>query len=139
MAGGSEQDFAAVRPLLEALGSNVVRVGGPGAGHTAKVANQIIVGLMIEAVAEAFALAQRAGLDLRVVQEALRGGSAHSRVLDVQGSRMIEQDYAPAGRVATMHKDFQTALGLATGGRREFAKHGKHRGALRATRRPWRR
>lgn len=114
MAGGREDDFDRVRPVLDCLGGNVILVGGPGAGHLAKVANQIVVCLTIEAIAEAFALMERAGLDLRVVQSALRGGSAHSRILDIQGSRMIDRNYEPGGKVTTMLKDLRTALELSS-------------------------
>jgi 3-hydroxyisobutyrate dehydrogenase-like beta-hydroxyacid dehydrogenase len=113
MAGATATDFERARPVLEALGSNVVHVGGPGTGHTAKVANQIIVGLTLEAVAEALALAERAGLDPRLVQQALRGGWADSRILQGQGTRMIERDFTPGGKVKTMAKDLRLALELA--------------------------
>lgn len=112
MAGGSESDFARTEPLLRALGS-VVRVGGPGDGHLAKVVNQVIVGLTIEAVAEALALAEKAGLDPRLVQQALRGGSADSRILHAHGTRMIERDFAPRATVRTMLKDAHLGLELA--------------------------
>lgn len=113
MAGGTDEDVERARPVLEAVGSNVVHVGGPGAGHTAKVANQVIVGLALEAVAEALALVERAGLDPRLVQQALRGGWADSRILQGQGTRMIERDFVPGGKVKTMAKDMRMALELA--------------------------
>jgi len=112
MAGGSPQDVARAEPLLGALGS-VVRVGGPGDGHTAKLVNQVIVGLTIEAVAEALVLAEKAGLDPRLVQRALRGGSADSRILHAHGTRMIERTFAPHATVQTMLKDARLALVLA--------------------------
>jgi 2-hydroxy-3-oxopropionate reductase len=112
MAGGEAHDLARVEPLLEALGT-VVHVGGPGAGHTVKIVNQVIVGLMLEAIAEALALAEKAGLDPRLVQAALRGGSADSRLLQVQGARMIERDFAARGAVRTMLKDGRLGLSLA--------------------------
>jgi 3-hydroxyisobutyrate dehydrogenase-like beta-hydroxyacid dehydrogenase len=112
MAGGDPDDFARVEPILTELG-RVVRVGGPGAGHTVKLVNQIIVPLGIEAVAEALALAERCGLDLELVRDALRGGSADSRILQVQGTRMIEHDYAPAARAAVMLKDLRLISALA--------------------------
>ena len=99
MAGGSDEDVARVRPVLETVGANVVHVGGPGAGHMAKVANQVIVGLALEGVAEALALVEAAGLDPRLVQQALRGGWADSRILQGQGTRMIERDFVPGGKV----------------------------------------
>jgi 3-hydroxyisobutyrate dehydrogenase-like beta-hydroxyacid dehydrogenase len=112
MAGGTEEDFARARPVLEALGS-VVRVGGPGAGHTVKAINQVIVGLAIEAVAEALTLAEKCGIDPRLVQQALRGGFADSKVLQIHGTRMINRDYTPGGRARTHLKDLRLALSLA--------------------------
>ena len=112
MAGGETDDLGNVRPVLDALG-RVVHVGGPGAGHTVKVVNQVIVGLALEAVAEALALAERAGLDPAVVRTALRGGSADSRVLQIQGARMAERDFAPRGSVRTMQKDGRLGLDFA--------------------------
>jgi 3-hydroxyisobutyrate dehydrogenase-like beta-hydroxyacid dehydrogenase len=112
MAGGSEEDVRRAEPLLSQLG-RVVRVGGPGAGHTVKLVNQVIVPLTIEAVAEALALAERCGLDLEVVREALSGGSADSRILQVQGSRMIAHDYTPSARATIMLKDLRLISELA--------------------------
>jgi 3-hydroxyisobutyrate dehydrogenase-like beta-hydroxyacid dehydrogenase len=112
MAGGTAGDVERARPLLEALGS-VVRVGEPGAGHAVKIVNQVIVGLALEAVAEAVALAERAGLDPAVVREALRGGSADSRILQIQGARMSARDFAPRGSVRTMQKDGRLGLAFA--------------------------
>jgi 3-hydroxyisobutyrate dehydrogenase-like beta-hydroxyacid dehydrogenase len=113
MAGGSDEDVERVRPLLELMGANVIHVGGPGAGHMTKVANQVIVGMALEAVAEAIALAEAAGLDPRLVQQALRGGWADSRILQGQGTRMIERDFVPGGKVRTLRKDLAMALGVA--------------------------
>ena len=113
MAGGTERDFLRVRPILRTLGT-VVHVGEPGAGHTVKIINPTIVGLTIEAVAEALALAERSGLDLRLVKEALAGGSADSRILQVHGERMIEHGYAPGAKVTTMLKDLRMAAELAS-------------------------
>ena len=113
MAGGEPMHLTAAAPVLRALGGNVVTMGGPGAGHTAKVVNQIIVCLTIQAVAEALALGEACGLDLELVQAALRGGSADSLILQVQGARMIRRDYAPGGRVTTVRKDLSLALELA--------------------------
>lgn len=112
MAGGAEEDVARAAPLLSAVG-RVVHVGGPGAGHTAKLVNQVIVPLTIEAVAEALALAERCGLDLELTRDALRGGSADSRILHVQGTRMIERDYAPGARATVMQKDLRLIAELA--------------------------
>ncbi|MDR7481837.1 MAG: NAD(P)-dependent oxidoreductase [Armatimonadota bacterium] len=113
MVGGEAADVARVRPVLEALGGNVVHVGGPGSGHTTKVINQVIVALTIEAVAEALTLAERCGLDPRRVQEALRGGFADSKVLQIHGTRMIARDYTPGGRAALQLKDLRMAQALA--------------------------
>lgn len=112
MVGGTDADVARARPVLNALGS-VVHVGGPGAGHTTKVINQVIVGLTIEAVAEALTLAERCGLDPRRVQQALRGGFADSKVLQIHGTRMITRDYAPGGRARLQLKDLRHAAALA--------------------------
>lgn len=113
MAGGTVADFSRVHPFLEILGSNVVRVGGPGAGHTAKVINQLIVGLTIEAVAEALTLAEKSGLDPQLLQQALQGGFADSKILQLHGSRMISRAYVPGGRARTQLKDLHLAQELA--------------------------
>jgi 2-hydroxy-3-oxopropionate reductase len=112
MAGGSETDVERARPILETVG-RVVHVGGPGAGHQVKLVNQVIVPLTIEAVAEALALAERCGLELEVVREALQGGSADSRILQVQGGRMIARDYTPGARATVMRKDLRLIAELA--------------------------
>lgn len=117
MAGGQKDYFSRVKPVLDALGGNVVLVGGAGAGHTAKVINQLIVGLAIEAVAEALVLAERSGLDPGLVQQALRGGFADSKVMQIHGTRMIKRDYAPGGKVRTQLKDLRLALRLAEAAR----------------------
>jgi len=113
MAGGSAAAFARARPILETLGGNVVHVGGPGAGHVAKLVNQVIVALTIEAVAEALTLAERSGLDPHLIQQALVGGFADSPILRLQGTRMINRDYAPGGKAVFQLKDLRMALALA--------------------------
>ncbi len=113
MVGGTPADFERARPALEALGSNVVRVGEAGAGHTTKLINQVIVGLTIQAVAEALILAERSGLDPRLVQQALQGGFADSKILQLHGTRMIERRYVPGGKVATQLKDLRMARDVA--------------------------
>lgn len=113
MAGGSDEAFARAKPILVRLGKNVTHCGGTGAGQVAKAANQMIVGLTIAAVAEAFALARRAGVDPAKLREALAGGFAESRILEHHGQRMIEGDFAPGGRVALHRKDIRQALDLA--------------------------
>lgn len=111
MVGGTDEHVASARPVLEALG-NVTHVGGPGAGHTAKVVNQTMVGVILEAVAEGLALAERAGLDPAIIEDAVRGGSADTRPLRAQGPRMIARDYAPRAHVTTMLKDLRMASEL---------------------------
>jgi 3-hydroxyisobutyrate dehydrogenase-like beta-hydroxyacid dehydrogenase len=113
MVGGSEASVAQARPLLEPLAARVTRVGDLGAGQVAKTANQMIVGITIAAVAEALFLAGRAGVDPAGVREALTGGFADSRILDVHGQRMIAGDFAPGGRATTQQKDLREALELA--------------------------
>jgi len=112
MAGGAAPDVAWAMPVLQALG-RVVHVGGPGAGHTVKAINQLIVGLTIEAVSEALTLAEKCGIDPTLMQQALRGGFADSKVLQVHGTRMITRTYTPGGRARTHLKDLRLAVGLA--------------------------
>ena len=110
MCGGREETFAAVRPVLELMGKNITHVGEAGAGQVTKVANQIIVALNIEAVAEALLFASKAGADPARVREALMGGFASSRVLEVHGLRMIERTFAPGFRIRLHQKDLALAL-----------------------------
>ncbi len=114
MAGGGGEVFERVRPLLELMGTNITLVGDVGAGQTCKVANQIIVALTIEAVGEALLFASKAGVDPARVREALMGGFAGSRILEVHGQRMIERTFDPGFRMALHQKD----LGLALQGAR---------------------
>jgi 3-hydroxyisobutyrate dehydrogenase-like beta-hydroxyacid dehydrogenase len=113
MAGGTAEDLAHLRPVLEALGAGVVHVGPAGAGHITKLINQVIVSLTIEAVAEALTLAEASGLDPSLVQSALRGGFADSKILQIHGTRMITRAYVPGGKVTTQLKDLRLASGLA--------------------------
>jgi 3-hydroxyisobutyrate dehydrogenase-like beta-hydroxyacid dehydrogenase len=113
MAGGSEQAIARALPLFAALGKQFTHVGDVGAGQVAKAANQVIVGLNIGAVAEALALARWAGVDLNKVRQALLGGFAGSRILEVHGQRMIDNAFTPGARVTTQHKDMRQASELA--------------------------
>lgn len=106
MAGGDEGVIARLEPLFLAVGSRLVRVGGQGAGQVAKLCNQLIMVSAIEAVAEALHFAQRAGADPERVREALAGGSAASRVLDVMGARMVERDFEAGVEARLHHKDF---------------------------------
>lgn len=113
MAGGSREAFEAAMPLFCVLGRRVTRVGEAGAGQVAKAANQMIVGLTIGAVSEALALARAAGVDPARVREALDGGFASSRVLDLHGGRMVEGRFEPGARSSTQLKDLRQAEALA--------------------------
>lgn len=113
MVGGDEHVFARVRPLLELMGKTITHVGAVGAGQTAKIANQIIVALTIEAVAEALVFAARAGADPARVRDALMGGFAASRVLEVHGRRMIDRAFDPGFRIRLHQKDLGLALSNA--------------------------
>ncbi len=109
MAGGEAGRLARHSAVLAALG-RVTRVGPPGAGQLAKLANQVIVGITIGAVAEALLLAARGGADPAAVRAAIRGGFAESRILELHGARMLAEDYQPGGAVRTQLKDLATAL-----------------------------
>jgi 3-hydroxyisobutyrate dehydrogenase-like beta-hydroxyacid dehydrogenase len=113
MVGGAPADVERVRPLLDVLGANVAHVGGPGAGHAMKVVNQVIVGLSIDAVAEALALAGALGFGADEVQAALRGGSADTYQLRVMGTRMGRREYLPGAKLTTVRKDLAMADALA--------------------------
>jgi 2-hydroxy-3-oxopropionate reductase len=113
MAGGSEAAFERVRPLFELMGKNITLVGGVGSGQTCKVANQIIVALNIEAVAEALLFAAKMGTDPAKVRQALLGGFAASRVLEVHGERMVKRTFDPGFRIELHQKDLNLALASA--------------------------
>jgi 2-hydroxy-3-oxopropionate reductase len=113
MAGATESDFARVKPMLDALGSNVTRVGEPGSGHTMKVINQLIVGITIEAVAEALTLTEKIGMDPRLVQQVIKGGFADSKILQIHGTRMIDRQYKPGATAKMQLKDLRLAKSLA--------------------------
>lgn len=113
MVGASEDAFARAKPIFKVLAKNITHVGEVGAGQVAKAANQIIVGLTIGAVAEALALAKRAGVDPAKVRQALAGGFAASRILEVHGLRMVDQTFDPGGKATTQRKDLVQALELA--------------------------
>ena len=113
MAGGSEAAFARALPLLDVLGTRITHVGDTGAGQVAKAANQVIVGINIVGAAEALTLARRAGVDPERVRQALSGGFADSRILELHGRRMTSGDFTPGGKVTTQHKDMTQALELA--------------------------
>lgn len=110
MAGGSEQAFQRALPLFQAMGKNIVHIGEPGAGQTTKACNQMIVGMTIQAVAEAFTLAKKAGVDLEKMREVLLGGFAQSRILDLHGKRMIERNFTPGFKIKLHRKDMGIAL-----------------------------
>jgi 2-hydroxy-3-oxopropionate reductase len=110
MVGGPERAFDKVKPLFELMGKNITLVGGNGDGQTTKVANQIIVALTIEAVGEALLFASKAGADPARVRQALMGGFASSRVLEVHGERMIKRNFAPGFRIELHQKDLGLAL-----------------------------
>ena len=113
MVGAAEDTFAKVKPLLDLMGKNVTLVGGNGDGQTCKVANQIIVALNIEAVAEALLFASKAGADPAKVRQALMGGFASSRILEVHGERMVKRTFAPGFRIELHQKDLNLALASA--------------------------
>src|SRR3954467_7867719 len=110
MVGGSEAAFAKVKPLFELMGKNITLGGDVGAGQTTKVANQIIVALTIEAVGEALLFASKAGADPAKVREALMGGFASSRILEVHGERKVKRTFDPGFRIELHQKDLNLAL-----------------------------
>jgi 2-hydroxy-3-oxopropionate reductase len=110
MVGASDNSFDRVRPLFELMGKNITHVGGIGDGQTCKVANQIIVALNIEAVGEALLFAAKAGADPAKVRQALMGGFAASRILEVHGERMIKRTFNPGFRIELHQKDLKLAL-----------------------------
>jgi 2-hydroxy-3-oxopropionate reductase len=110
MVGGAQEAFDRVQPLFALMGKNVTLVGANGDGQTAKVANQIIVALTIQAVAEALLFASKAGADPARVRTALMGGFAASRILEVHGERMVKRTFAPGFRIALHQKDLNLAL-----------------------------
>jgi 2-hydroxy-3-oxopropionate reductase len=114
MVGGREEVFARAKPLFELMGKNITLVGANGDGQTTKVANQIIVALTIEAISEALLFAAKAGADPAKVRQALMGGFASSRILEVHGERLIKRNFAPGFRIELHQKD----LGLALEGAR---------------------
>jgi len=112
MAGAAQADFDAVAGILEAMG-RPQRVGPVGSGQVAKLCNQLIVGATLNVVAEALLLAQAAGADPAAVREAIRGGFAGSRILDVHGQRMLERNFVPGGQVKSQLKDLRNVLAAA--------------------------
>lgn len=110
MVGGDDAVFERVKPLFELMGKNITLIGGNGAGQTCKVANQIIVALNIAAVSEALVFASKAGADPAKVRQALMGGFASSRILEVHGERMVKRTFNPGFRIALHQKDLNLAL-----------------------------
>jgi len=113
MVGGKSETFDTVKPLFECMGKNITLVGEVGDGQTAKVANQIIVALNIEAVAEALLFAAKAGADPAKVRQALMGGFASSKILEVHGERMVKRTFDPGFRIELHQKDLNLALSTA--------------------------
>jgi len=112
MAGGEAAHFARALPVLQALG-RATHVGPTGSGQLAKLANQMIVGITIGAVAEALLLCEKGGADMAKVKEAITGGFADSRILQVHGQRMVERDFVPRARMTVQLKDLRNALGTS--------------------------
>ncbi|MEO6624774.1 MAG: 2-hydroxy-3-oxopropionate reductase [Burkholderiaceae bacterium] len=113
MVGGKPEVFERVKPVFELMGKNVTLVGSSGDGQTCKVANQIVVALTINAVAEGLLFAAKAGADPAKVRQALMGGLATSRILDILGDRMVKRTFDPGFRIALHQKDLNLALGAA--------------------------
>lgn len=113
MVGGRPEDFQRAQPVFAHLG-RATHVGPHGAGQLAKLANQMIVGITIGAVAEALLFAAKGGADMAKVREAISGGFADSRILQLHGQRMVERDFAPRGRMAVQLKDLRNAMATAT-------------------------
>jgi 2-hydroxy-3-oxopropionate reductase len=113
MAGGPAEHFERLRPVLEAMGTMVRRLGELGSGSLAKACNQLIVGTTTAALAEAAELAERSGMDVELLFEVLSGGLAGSRVLDFVGPRLAAKDYAPTGPAKFMHKDLSFVMASA--------------------------
>ena len=113
MVGGPQATFDKVKPLFELMGKNITLVGGNGDGQTCKVANQIIVALNIEAVGEALLFASKAGADPAKVRQALMGGFASSKILEIHGERMVKRTFDPGFRIELHQKDLNLALSSA--------------------------
>ncbi|MFC7369922.1 2-hydroxy-3-oxopropionate reductase [Vreelandella zhaodongensis] len=110
MVGATPEGFERAKPYLDVVGKTITHIGGHGAGQTCKVANQIVVALTIEAVAEGLLFASKAGADVAKVRESLMGGLAQSKILDVHGERMIKRTFEPGFRVRLHQKDLNLAL-----------------------------
>jgi 2-hydroxy-3-oxopropionate reductase len=110
MVGGNEVAFQRALPVFEKMGKNIVHIGKTGAGQTAKACNQIIVGMTIQAVAEALTLAKKSGVDVAKVRSALLGGFAQSKILDLHGQRIIDGNFKPGFKIKLHRKDMRIAL-----------------------------
>ncbi|GAB4519260.1 MAG: 2-hydroxy-3-oxopropionate reductase [Anaerolineae bacterium] len=110
MVGGKPEVFERVLPVFQAMGKNIVRIGDAGAGQVAKACNQIVVALTIEAISEAMVLAAKAGVDPARVREALLGGFAQSRILDVHGQRFLDRNFKPGFKARLHEKDLKIAM-----------------------------
>ena len=110
MVGGSSEAFNQALPIFQAMGKNIVHIGEAGAGQITKACNQMIVGMTIQAVSEAFTLANQAGVDLEKMREVLLGGFAQSRILDLHGQRIIDRNFKPGFKIKLHNKDMNIAL-----------------------------
>ncbi len=110
MVGGSSKAFNQALPIFQAMGKNIVHIGVAGAGQITKACNQMIVGMTIQAVSEAFTLANQAGVDLEKMREVLLGGFAQSRILDLHGQRIIDRNFKPGFKIKLHKKDMNIAL-----------------------------
>lgn len=113
MVGGKAEVFERIKPLFECMGKNIVHIGGNGAGQVAKACNQIVVSVTLEAVAEALTFARKHGADPAKVREALLGGSANSKILEVHGKRMLEHDFKPGFKLGLHQKDMRIVMDAA--------------------------
>ncbi len=113
MVGGSDDAVERARPILEVMGKAVTHIGPPGAGQVAKAANQVVVALTIQAVSEALTLARKSGVDAGKVREALLGGLAQSKILEMHGERMLEGEFDPGFKLSLHRKDLDIALQAA--------------------------
>ena len=129
MCGGKQAVFDKVKPILECMGKTITLVGESGAGQVAKACNQIVVGVSIEAVSEAMALARRMGVDPGKVRAALMGGFAGSKIMEIHGQRMLDYDFKPGFKTKLHQKDMKivmetaSAVGLKLPGAALFAQH----------------
>ncbi|TCV82916.1 2-hydroxy-3-oxopropionate reductase [Sulfurirhabdus autotrophica] len=113
MVGGKPEVFERVKPLFEAMGKNIIHIGGNGAGQVAKACNQIVVGVTIQAVAEALTFARKNGVDAAKVRDALMGGFAGSKILEVHGKRMLDHDFKPGFKTRLHQKDMNIVMQTA--------------------------